>query len=534
MLGAALLIAAALLAGIGLLIYLPARAATPEKPNIVIVMSDDQDMDSLPVMRKLMANPEGSWVNFTHAFSNTSICTPARATLLTGQYSHTNGILGNNWGADFNNDNTLAVWLDDAGYKTALIGKFLHYQPGENGDERKQYDMPGWDLYSISYLTVDEHTQEAVDFISDAKSPFFLWLAYRAPHKTADPPPRYEDIDVYVPPDRPNFNEKDMSGKPEYMRKQPLLTPEEIIGLRKERANSQRELLAVDDGIESVVNALKAKGELDNTMIIFVGDNGFSWGSHRLYEKLCPYEECSMVPLFIRYPGTGENRIEEHFVSMVDLAATIADYAGVKPKLPQDGRSFLPLLNGTAPWWDDTVLLEKVAGRNAHYAARSPGWTYVEYITGEKELYDLTADPYQLKNLAGKPGYAVQQAVMAQKLYYLLNPPAPTPTATPTVSPTPTGTPTATGTPSPTSTPSLTPTDGPSPTPTATETPSPTATDGPSPTPTATETATPTETPSPTATDGPSPTPSPTATAAPPDRAIYLPIITGGAAIPVP
>ena len=393
MLGIILLLAAAVLAGVGLLVYLPARAAA-ERPNIVLIMSDDQDMDSMPVMRKLLANPEGSWVNFSNAFANTSICTPARATLLTGQYASTHGIVGNNWGADFDNSNTLAVWLDDAGYQTALIGKFIHYQPGEMGDGRKEYNVPGWDLYDISYLTVDEHTQQAVDYISDASSPFFLWLAYRAPHKTADPPDRYEGIDVYIPPDRPNFNEKDMSDKPEHMRQKSLLSAEEIMGLRKERANSQRELLAVDDGIEAVVDTLKAKGELDNTLIIYVGDNGFSWGSHREYEKLCPYEECSRVPLYIRYPGQGASRIETRYVSMVDLAATIADYAGVRPDLPQDGRSILPLLDGTAPWWDDTVLLEKAFGRTGYAAARSPGWTYVEYATGEKELYDLAVDPF--------------------------------------------------------------------------------------------------------------------------------------------
>ena len=518
MFATALIIAAALLAGVGLLIYLPTRAAKAEKPNVVIIMSDDQDVDSIPVMRKLMANPEGSWVNFTSAFSNTSICTAARATLLTGQYSHTNGILGNNWGGEFDNENTLAVWLDDAGYQTALIGKFLHFQPGEYGDERKIYDMPGWDLYSISYLTVDEHTQEAVDFISDADSPFFLWLAYRAPHKTAEPPDRYQGIDVFVPPDRPNFNEKDMSDKPEHMRGLPSLSAEDITGLRKERANSQRELLAIDDGIEAVMNTLEAKGELDNTMIIYVGDNGYSWGAHRLYKKLCPYEECNLVPLFIRYPGLGQSRTETHYVSMVDLAATIADYAGVRPRLPQDGRSLLPLLNGTAPGWNDAVLLERAYGRTGYFSARSPGWSYIEYATGEKELYDLTADPYQLQNVAGKPGYAAQQAVMAQQLRNLLDPPVatPTPTASPTATEGPSSTPTATATATATPTITLSPTDGPSPTPTETLTPTATATNGPSPTPTQTL------------------EPTPTAPHAPPDRTLYLPLVTGEFAMQVP
>jgi hypothetical protein len=192
--------------------------------------------------------------------------------------------------------------------------------------------------------------------------------------------------------------------------------------------------------------------------------------------------------------------------------------------LPQDGRSILPLLDGTAPWWDDTVLLEKAFGRTGYAAARSPGWTYVEYATGEKELYDLTSDPFQLANMAGKPAYADQQAAMAQRLFYLLNPPAPTPT--PTI--TPTASPTATAT------------DGPSPTPSETPTITATPTDGPSPTPTTTSTATATPTPTATVTDGPSPTPTetleptPTGTTAPPDRTIYFPLVIGGSDPVVP
>ena len=440
-----LLVAAALVAGAGLLIYYPARASAADRPNIVVIMSDDQDVDSIPVMRRLLANPEGSWFNFSNAFANTSICTPARGTLLTGQYAHNHGAVGNNWGDQLDDSNTLAVWLDDAGYNTAVIGKYLHSYPEETpGYGEGLY--PGWDRFMMNENSVGGHTRQAVDFITDSNSPFFLWLAYRAPHIPASPPERYATANAYVPPDRPNFNEADVTDKPAHIRKLSRLTEAQIAALRAERLNSQRELLAIDDAIVEIIDTLEAEGQLDNTLVIFVGDNGFSWGAHLAYEKLCPYEECSRVPLFIRYPGLPANRTEDAYVSMVDLAATIADYADVTPGLPQDGRSLLPLLSGDAWSRPDAVLIEKAYGTVGYYAARVPGWAYVEYKTGDKELYDMAADPFQLNNLAGKAAYATTQAWMKTLLADLKagTPPAPTPTPTPSPSPTPTATPTPT------------------------------------------------------------------------------------------
>lgn len=256
-------------------------AAFPARPNVVVVVSDDQSFDSLPVMRKLMALPEGSWVRFTTAFAEEALCCPTRATLLTGQYAFKHGIINNSVAEQFNDTNTLAVWLDAAGYRTALYGKYLNGYPWTKG---AGYVPPGWDAFKSPGSTIggtDAHTDLAVNFIDSSQSPVFLYLAYRDPHRTAKVERRYRGASVYVPPIRANVNEADVSDKPAWIRSNPLLTQSQLGAERTEQTQAQRALLAVDDGVQRVVDALKAKGELDNTLLIFLSDNGYSWGSHR-------------------------------------------------------------------------------------------------------------------------------------------------------------------------------------------------------------------------------------------------------------
>jgi len=447
------------------------------RPNVVVIMTDDQDYQSMPVMRKLLTYPQGSWINFTNMYSPTSICSPARAVMLTGQYASNNGVYGNNLGAELDDANTLNVWLDDAGYRTGVFGKYVHHHSNKS--------LVGWDDYEMVNVNVDKLTQLSIDFINDQDSPFFLWVAYRAPHKVANPPARYKTVDAYMPPQSPNFNEADMSDKPAYIRNLPFIGSGEAAEIQAERLNSQREMLAIDDGVEAIVSALAASGQLDNTLVIFTSDNGFSWGNHRMYHKLCVYEECSRVPMLIRYPGATGNREESTHVSLVDIASTIADYTGVAPRLPQDGHSLIPLLEGNSLNRQDAVLLEHPQWGAAFKAIRAPGWLYARYVTGEKELYDMTADPFQMNNLAGLAAYSAIQAELDQRLNLLIDPPStPTPTPTPTITLTPTPTETLTPTITLTPTETLTPTITLTPTETQTPTPVPTATETPTITPT--------------------------------------------------
>lgn len=395
-------------------------SAAVARPNIIIILTDDQDVESLPVMRNLMSYPEGSWVNFTNAFINDSICCSSRATILTGQYDHNNGVMKNNQGRVLDDDNTLPVWLDDAGYNTALIGKYLNGFPWKLG---ATYVPPGWDSFrgprSFTVTDVDTFTGLAVEFIQQTDAPFFLYLAYMAPHWPAEPPLRYRNALVYVPQPHPNVNEADVSDKPLWVRSRPLLTSSTLQLWRREQLNSQRELLAVDDGVQAIVDALKAKGQLNNTIMVYLGDNGLSWGSHRKIGKWCPYEECSRVPFLVRYPGVQGNRAEDSFVSNVDIASTLAAYAGVQPTIRQDGRSLLPLLTNPNAAWTDEILLERHVGAR-YYGIRIPGWKYVEYNTREEELYDLTADPFEMESLANKPQAMARQIQMAGRLHRLL------------------------------------------------------------------------------------------------------------------
>jgi arylsulfatase A-like enzyme len=415
---AAVVLGAAVLAVMALLVQLwrtPPADVRPEIRNVVIIMTDDQDVDSLPVMRKLMAFPEGSWINFTSAITNHSICCPARATVLTGQYSHVTGVTSNALGAELDDTNTLAVWLDRAGYQTGLVGKYLNGYPWSRGDG---YVPPGWDSFNVTGArTVDGRAGLAVSFINEAAAPFLLYLAFNEPHEPADPPARYASAEVPVPPDRPNFDEADVSDKPSWVRRLPPIPQATMDQWHAERLASQRSLLAVDDAVQAVIDALLAKGELDNTVVIFLADNGFSWGSHRHYRKLCVYDECGMVPLLMRVPGLAANRVEPRLVSNVDLVATITELVGVEPGLPQDGRSLVPLItNPDAPWTEE-ALLEVHTGRSRSFdGIRTGEWTYAEYANGDLELYDLTTDPDQLDNLAGDPALADIREVLANRI----------------------------------------------------------------------------------------------------------------------
>lgn len=442
--------------------------------NVIIIMTDDQNVDSLPVMRKLMGFPEGSWVNFTNAIANDSICCPARAAVLTDQYAYINGVINNSSGAKLNDTNTLPVWLDRAGYRTSLIGKYLNGYPWDKGTN---YIPPGWDYFKATGLgKSDARTTLAIDFINNSTGPFFLYLAFSEPHWPTTPLPQYADADVYVPPDPPNFNEADVSDKPVWVRNLSPLSQTVIDEWHNERIASQRSLLGVDDSIQRIVDALKANGQLDNTMIIFMADHGFSWGAHRYLYKECVYEECLRFPLFIRYPGLAGNREESRIVSNVDLASTIAEYVGITPGLPQNGRSLIPIITNTAVNWSDEAFIEAHLGPARTFdGIRVPGWTYAEYGNGDKELYDLTIDPYQLENKANQPAYQAKQAELAQRMRDLKVPP-PIQSATPSDTAIPSTTVTDSFTPSATLTPDNTPSSTDTPTPSATSTPTHTTT----------------------------------------------------------
>jgi len=411
-------VAGVLLSGATVLTTSSSSPSVTSPHNVIIIMTDDQNVDSLPVMRKLLAFPQGSWVRFNNAFVNESVCCPARVTVLTGQYSLHTGVFNNTDGNSFDDTNTLPVWLDKAGYRTGLIGKYLNNYPWDRG---AAYVPPGWDYFKTDKIgNVDGYTNEAVNFINTSASPFFLYLAYKAPHYPAKPLTRYANADVYVPPDPPNFNEADVSDKPRWVRKLPPLSQSTIDTWRNERVASQRVLLGIDDGIQKVIDALKSKGQLNNTMIIFMSDHGFSWGSHRWIKKECVYEECGKIPFVVRYPGLVINREENRLISNVDIAATIADYTGVTPGLRQDGRSFLPVLDNTAAGWQEEVFISdhgtSSTSDRTFDGIRVPRWTYAEYAVGDKELYDLVADPYQLQNRANLPGYQAKQNELAQRM----------------------------------------------------------------------------------------------------------------------
>jgi N-acetylglucosamine-6-sulfatase len=388
-------------------------------------------------MPKLQAKLVSRGLTFRNSFVTDPLCCPSRATILRGQYVHNHGVETNTrpegggyrfWqlGRD---RSTVATWLQDSGYCTALIGKYLNAYKGT-------YIPPGWDRWFATVGQATEHrfndqgkraqhssehlyediiaerAIEWLDRIALEQDPFFLYLAPHAPHQPATPAPRHADqfSDKRLPRP-PNFNEQDVSDKPSWLRDKEPLRQAQIRESRELYRNRLRALLGVDDLIGQLVDALQSMGKLDNSYIFYTSDHGFHLGEHRQESgKRSPYEEDIRVPLVCRGPGVPWGETRDHLTINNDFAPTLAELAGANIPSFIDGRSMVPLLGNAPPAVGDyrqRFLFGQVKSRTTRGLSSIPTYlgvrtlrhSYVEYESGEKELYDIQADPYQLNNV---------------------------------------------------------------------------------------------------------------------------------------
>lgn len=423
----------------------PRPAPLDERPNIIVILTDDQSFDTLPSnpasmpwLQSQIQDPNGHWLWFPNAFIETPLCCPSRATILSGRYSRHTHVRTNDDGHLFDESNTLATWLHDGGYTTGLIGKYLNRYPFDRGP----YVPPGWDRWvakrstaatttyydfgfvdqGVALQTSDSPTtyatdlfaDRAIDFLKTAPQdrPFFLYFATSAPHPPWTPPPRYAgvfaDERLSVPE---SVGEQNVSDKPEWVQKLPPLDATDRATLMADRRNEKETLLGVDDAVKRIVDQLSVSGDLANTVIFFLTDNGYSFGEHRIRGKRCPYEECIRTPFAVRVPGARAADVSG-LVSNVDLAPTIADLAGVRPGLSEDGRTFAPVLLDE-PWKPPNgVFIEWAGDREIPpwQGVRTTDFVYIEDADGTLELYDLTgaigpADPLEMRNRSGDHRY---------------------------------------------------------------------------------------------------------------------------------
>ena len=434
--------------------------AAEARPNVLVIETDDQMVESMRVMTNVNSLIGAQGATFQNSFVNFSLCCPSRATFLTGQYAHNHDVLENKaptGGFDrfesLHGDNNLAVWLQDAGYHTAMIGKYLNYYANDPPVP------PGWsEWHAVSQgsskvynytLNVNgvlvNHDDRPSEFLQDvltaktvrfidrrasSSQPFFLWLNYTSPHVAgpdpnpnppsdcygaAKPAPRHAHaFDSEPLPMPPNFNEADVSDKPAEMRNRPLLRPTpEIANIKRHYRCALESLLSVDEGVKKIVDALVADNELDNTLIIYTSDNGFFYGEHRLFFiKRHIYEESIRVPLLMRGPGIPAGVTISDLSINADLAPTVVDAANATPGLVMDGRSLIPVVQQPGSGAGRELLIEEPGFK----AIRTERYMYAEHTTGEKELYDLLKDPFELQSRQNASAYASVKSLLAARL----------------------------------------------------------------------------------------------------------------------
>ena len=435
------------------------------RPNVVVMMTDDQTAASLRYMPQTGALLAAEGTTFENSIASFPLCCPSRATHLTGQYAHNHGVLHNSgpFGGfgRLDHTNTLPVWLQDAGYRTMHVGRYLNgyeYADGVPAGWSDWHGAPHSTAFNYSRWKVNENGSlesypqperpdeyltdyqgrragELIEQAAPGERPFYLQVWFVAPHRgsprdpddpagVGTPSPSARDRDSYasaVMPRPPSFDEANMLDKPQVVADRPRLTPDIAAGIEENWRQELESLQAVDDAVARVVDTLQRTGELENTLILFTSDNGFMHGEHRARgEKVLLYEESLRVPLVMRGPGVPRRLRDPRPVANIDLVPTIAEATGATPLRTLDGRSLLELVADLDVWLGRDLLIENGNGANnvpAYRAIRTNRFVYAEHLsTGEFELYDLRRDPYQLRSVDGGRRYEAVQRDLAARL----------------------------------------------------------------------------------------------------------------------
>ncbi len=451
------------------LLLCPAVGAA-QPPNVVFVLVDDLRWDELGAAGHLtvrtphidrLAN-EGAL--FRNAFVTTPLCSPSRASFLTGQYARTHGIVDNtNRSAASHRLNTFPLLLQRAGYETAFVGK---WHMGNDDSARPGFDawvsFKGQGEYLNPEITEGSRTARVNGYITDIlndralafvrkprSKPFLLYLSHKAVHPNIrqldDGSVVPIDGEMFVPaerhrglftnvkvPRRANFGKPPVD-KPALLRKigdlpplGPATATDDATVLGRQRA-----LAAVDDGIGSIVKALEEQGQLANTLIVFAGDNGYFYGEHGLNdERRLAYEESARIPIVARFPALiPAKSTPEQLVLNIDIAPTVLELAGIARPVEMDGRSLVPLFKGPRPPWRSSFVIEYFTDtvfprvlNMGYQSLRTERWKYIRYreLKGMDELYDLRADPYELSNVIGAPANKTQLQQLQAELDKLL------------------------------------------------------------------------------------------------------------------
>ncbi len=403
------------------------------KPNILLILTDDQPPRTLNPrdMPKTWRRLVAQGVRFPMGYAAVPICLPARVSILKGQYPHNHGIVYNGQGMQmpYVDGDTIATRLRAAGYVTGFFGKYAN-----NHDVSRV--APGWDRWFAFYdgyhapvyrmnsngtvLKFDRSrwnetrllAGQAEAWIGGTSGPWFAYVAPNDPHGPYFPSAaNLHDYDGAAVPKPPNWNEADRSDKPEFIRNQPPIARQRQ-NPREINEGKLEELRDVDDLVDRLIGKLARSGRLNNTYVFFCSDNGFMTGEHRFIGKGVPYEGSTKVPFVVRGPtgAVATNVVSPELVSQIDLSATICELAGASVS-GMDGRSLLPILTpgiaGTPyPGWRKRLLSESpVIPEGGWRKVRDGNYSYAEWGTTEKELYDLAADPYQLRSLHTSPDH---------------------------------------------------------------------------------------------------------------------------------
>jgi arylsulfatase A-like enzyme len=391
------------------------RAQVARRPNILIILADDQRGGMAAAMDQTARLFKAGGREYPNGYVTTTLCCPSRASFLTGEYVHNHNVRGNLDGENLDHSKTIARYLHDAGYRTAMFGKYMnaftadppHFDRWATfGNAKEGYVGGTWNVDGVSKV-IEEYGSDyigrrAQNFISNTTRPWFALLAPSNPHRPYTPEPVYAQ-QHYNSPCGPSVPEADRSDKPLYVWNSTPLSCAQSVALRDKQF---RTLESLDDMVQQVMATVASTGE--DTLTFYVSDNGYLWGEHGLDRKSHAYRETLDIPYFIRWPGhVAPGSVDNRWAANIDVAPTIFHVTGVTPLHKMDGTSLLK------PSDRDHLFAEYFKRRQASGYPTPTYSTYVthtlqytEYYNSDgtlhfREYYNLSSDPFELLNLFG-------------------------------------------------------------------------------------------------------------------------------------